>query len=62
MICSKLAQHLFVFRNYDVLDQEVWAVALCRELPSLAWRGVFAAVIKVPLARSASQVKRRAFT
>ena len=28
------AHHLFLFRNYDVLDQKVWAVALCRELPS----------------------------
>ena len=28
-----------LFRNYDVLDQKVWAVALCRELqPSLARR------------------------
>ena len=44
---------LFLFRNYDMLDQKVWAVALCRGLRSPAWRGVFAAVIKVPLARSA---------
>jgi hypothetical protein len=35
------AHHLFLFRNYDVLDQKVWAVALCRELPSPAWRGVY---------------------
>ena len=48
-----LSHHLFLFRNYDVLDQKVWAVALCRELPSPAWRGASAADIKVPLARSA---------
>lgn len=29
---------------------QAWAGALCRELPSAAWRGVFAADIKVPLA------------
>ena len=42
--CLALFNHLFLFRNYDVLDQKVWAVALCRELPSPAWRGVIAAV------------------
>ena len=39
--CAQYSTSYVPVWNYDVLDQKVWAVALCRELPSPAWRGVY---------------------